>query len=55
MYDVRNPGPGLGQAQNCGGVKPVHGTPTLHSWQGSPMPIHIQCTCILVTVLLKNI
>jgi hypothetical protein len=23
-YDVRNPGPGLGQAQKCSGVKPVN-------------------------------
>jgi len=23
-YDVRNPDPGLGQAQNCGRVKPVN-------------------------------
>ena len=24
IYDVGNPGPGLGQAQQCGGVKPVN-------------------------------
>ena len=24
-YDVGNPGPGLGQAQKCGRVKPVNG------------------------------
>ena len=23
-YDVGNPGPGSGQIQNCGGVKPVN-------------------------------
>jgi len=27
-YDVGNPGPGLGQAQKCGGVKPVKGIST---------------------------
>ena len=27
--DVRNSGPGLGQAQTCGRVKPVNGIPTL--------------------------
>jgi len=26
-YDVGNPGPGLWQAQKCGGVKLVDGTP----------------------------
>jgi hypothetical protein len=30
-YDVGNPGPGLGQAQQCGGVKTVNGIPTLPS------------------------
>ena len=30
-YDVRNPGPDLGQAQKCGGVKPVNGIPALIS------------------------
>ena len=28
-YDVGNPGPGLGQAQKCGGVRPVNEIP----WQ----------------------
>ena len=28
-YEVGNPGPGLGQAQQCGGVKPVNGIITL--------------------------
>ena len=28
-YDDGNPGSGLGQAQTCGGVKPLNGTPTL--------------------------
>ena len=32
-YDVVNPGPALGQAHKCGGVKPVNGVPTLPSWQ----------------------
>jgi hypothetical protein len=27
--NVGNPGPGLRQAQNCGGVKPFNGIPTL--------------------------
>jgi hypothetical protein len=30
-YEVGNPGPGLGQAQQCGGVKPVTGIPNLPS------------------------
>jgi hypothetical protein len=30
-YDVGNPGPGLGQAQKCGRVKPVNEIPTLPS------------------------
>jgi len=39
-YDVGNPGPGLGQAQNCGRVKPVKPyTPLLIT--GSPMAIQI--------------
>jgi hypothetical protein len=25
--DLGNPGSGLGQAQQCGGVKPINGTP----------------------------
>ena len=29
-YDVVNPGPGLGQAQKCGGVISVNGIPSLH-------------------------
>jgi len=28
-YDVGNPNPGLRDAQQCGEVKPVNGTPTL--------------------------
>ena len=28
-YDLGNPDPGLGQAQQCGGVTPVNGIPTL--------------------------
>ena len=31
-FDLGNSGPGLGQAQKCGGVKQVNGTPTLLSW-----------------------
>ena len=27
-YDVRNPGPGWGQAQKCGGVKAVNEIPS---------------------------
>ena len=30
-HDVGDPGPGLGQAQQCGGVKSVNGVPTLPS------------------------
>jgi hypothetical protein len=30
-YDVSNPGPGLGQAQECGGVKPVKWIPIFFS------------------------
>ena len=29
IYDVRNPVPGMEQAQQCGGVKPVNRMPTL--------------------------
>ena len=31
-YDVVNPGSGLEQAQKCGGVKLVNGTPSLNCW-----------------------
>jgi hypothetical protein len=31
-YYIGNPGPGLVQAQKCGGVKPVNGNATLPSW-----------------------
>ena len=33
-YDIGNPGPDLGQAQKCGGVKPVYGISTqcLFGW-----------------------
>jgi len=30
-YDIGNPGPGLGQAQKCGWVKPFNGIPPLPS------------------------
>jgi hypothetical protein len=30
--DIGNLGPGLEQTQTCGGIKPVNGIPTLHSW-----------------------
>jgi hypothetical protein len=41
-YDVRNPGSGLGQAQNGGGVKVDNGITTLPLLiTGSPMAIHI--------------
>jgi hypothetical protein len=29
QHDIGNGGPGLGQTQQCGGVKPVNGIPTL--------------------------
>ena len=29
-YDVRNPSSGLGQAQQCGGMKEMHGIPPPH-------------------------
>jgi hypothetical protein len=31
-YDVGNPGPGLGQTQKCGRVRPVNGIPTIPFW-----------------------
>ena len=31
-YDIVNQGPGLGQAQQCDGVKPANGIPTLQVW-----------------------
>ena len=31
-YDVENPGPDLGQAQQCDGIKLVNGMPILPSW-----------------------
>ena len=43
-YDVGNPGPGLGQAQHCGRVKPVNGIPTPPPpllITGSPTAMHI--------------
>ena len=41
-YDVRNPGPGMGQAESCGGVKLVNGIPTLSLFiNGSPTTIQI--------------
>ena len=41
IYDVGNPSPGLGQAQKCGGFKPVNGKPPLlDNW------IHDVNTCI---------
>jgi hypothetical protein len=30
-FDIKNSGPGLGQAQKGGGVKPINGMPTLPS------------------------
>jgi hypothetical protein len=41
--DVGNPGPGLGQAQKCGGVKPVNGISCL---------LHLRQTSIMPNVLL---
>ena len=34
-YDIENPGPGMGQAQKCGGVKPFNGIPNPLSIPGS--------------------
>ena len=31
-YDIENPDPGLGQAQKCGGFKPVNGVQPSPSW-----------------------
>jgi hypothetical protein len=36
-----NPDPGLGQAEKCGRIKPVHGILPLDTW-GSPSAIHTQ-------------
>ena len=41
--DAGNPGPGLAQAQKCGGVKPVNGTPFPLLITESPTAIHIHC------------
>jgi hypothetical protein len=30
IYEVENPGPVLGQAQKCGGLKTVNGKSSLH-------------------------
>ena len=30
-YAIGNPGPGVEQAQQCGGIQPVNGIPTLPS------------------------
>jgi hypothetical protein len=41
-YDVGNPGPGLGQAQKCGRVKPVNWIPApAHLLITGSMAIHI--------------
>ena len=32
IYDIRNPGSGLWQAQQSGRIKRVNGIPTLPSW-----------------------
>ena len=42
IYDAGNPGPGLGQTQRCGGIKPVNGStnPPLLITR-SPTEIHI--------------
>jgi hypothetical protein len=32
LSDVGNPGPVLGQAKKCGGLKPFNRIPTLPSW-----------------------
>jgi hypothetical protein len=46
-YDVGNPGPGLGQAQQCGGVKTVNGIPTPPSVIET---INKRLTCLLSQV-----
>jgi hypothetical protein len=40
-YDVGNSGPGLGQAQKCGVVEQLNGTPIPFLITGSPTAIHI--------------
>jgi hypothetical protein len=39
-YDVGNPGPGIEQTQECGGVKPINGIPLLLI-TGSPTAAYI--------------
>jgi len=40
-YGVRNPGRGLRQAHNCGGVEPIYGIPTLPLITGFPTTMQI--------------
>jgi hypothetical protein len=40
-YGIRKPGPGMGQAQKCGGVKLVNVIPILPLIIGSPITIQI--------------
>jgi hypothetical protein len=40
-YDVRDPDPGFGQADKCGGPKPINGIPTSLLITGSPKAMHI--------------
>ena len=52
-YDIGNIGLGLGQAQQYGGVKPVHGTPTplLITWSiyGNTLSKRLKKTCVIFT------
>ena len=41
-YDVGNPSPVLGQAQECGRVKSVNGIPNLLLTTGSPTAIYLK-------------
>jgi hypothetical protein len=40
-YDFGNSGPGLGQAQKCGVVEQLNGTPIPFLITGSPTAIHV--------------
>jgi hypothetical protein len=46
-YDVGNPGPGLVQAQKCGGVKPVKGFPTLPSYH-LHVRLYLSFSCLIL-------
>jgi hypothetical protein len=38
-FDIKNSGPGLGQAQKGGGVKLINGMPTLHRTCTESLPL----------------